>query len=124
MGVSRLSGSSGMTLPEVVIATMVLAMTLSAFITGFLMNHRTILHSNNRLAAMHEARAVLEDLGANNYDSSALSAGTHSLSNGNYTVEEDANIKNVVVTIQWMDPGRRVESTAQYMTSFCRAVHK
>lgn len=113
-----------MTLPEVLIATMVLGTALSAFVTGFVAHQKTIVYANNRLAALHAARDVVERLGTNRYDSAPLSAGTHILGNGSYVVSASNNIKDVVVTIRWVDPTRRLSNTVSLATSFCEAVHK
>ncbi|OGV57680.1 MAG: hypothetical protein A2283_03075 [Lentisphaerae bacterium RIFOXYA12_FULL_48_11] len=119
----KFGNKNGLTLPEAVIASLILGLTLSGMFTGFVMCQKTVMFSNNNLIAMHSARRLMESLVANSYSSSSLSLGTHNLTNSSYVVTESAGVKTVNLTVWWIDPTRSVSSSVSLVSSVANAVH-
>lgn len=113
-----------MTLPEVVIACLILGITLSGFVMTFASSQKMVALTNNRVVAMHEARRQIENLMCLKYADPALSVGNHTISNGSYLVSENAGTKNVAMTINWSDPAQPGTSTVTLVTSMSYAIHR
>lgn len=111
-------------MPEVMIASLILGLTLSGVLTGFVMCQKTVAYANNNLVAMHDARRMMENLTTYKYSDSALSVGKHNQTNGYYVITENSGVKTVDFTISWVDPSRSVSSTVTLTTSIANAVHQ
>jgi len=123
-GSMKLGGKDGLTMPEALIACLILGLTLSGMLTGFVMCQKTIAYANNGLTAMHRARGIMETLVNSKYDSSSLSSGTHSLANGYYVVTENAGVKDLALTVTWMDQLRSAASSVTLTTSLANSTHR
>ncbi len=98
---------SGMSLVEVMVATVLLIMGLSTFLTAFSSIQRVSITANNRMVAMHKAREIMESVMSEKYTSNALNIGTHSVDNGTYRVSLASGFittKDIAVTVQWINP--------------------
>lgn len=115
---------TGMTLPEVLIACFIIGLTLSAFVTTFVMCQKSVTFANNRVMALHEARRVMETVMGLPYSDAALSTGTHTLTNGSYVVTESAGTKNITLNIVWNDPAFKTPSQVTLTTSMAQSIHK
>jgi len=119
----KLGSKKGLTLPEALVACLILGLTLSGMFTGFVMCQKTVIFSNNNLIAMHSARRFMESLVDNSYNSSSLSLGIHNLTNSLYVVTEDSGVKTINLTVWWIDPTRSVSSSVSLVSSVANAVH-
>jgi len=117
---------AGFTLVEVVIAMALLILSLAAFTVSFVQSRRSAAISDNRLDAIHTARDKMETLGSYLYTASELSAGTHNFSNGYYTVSNNtsARVKDIMVTINWVNPLGKMTSTMSLAGSVSSELHQ
>jgi len=120
----KLGNKSGITLPETMIACLILGLTISGVLSGFVMCRKAISFAGNSLVAMHDARRLLESLTTEKYTSSSLSLGTHNMTNGFYLVTESSGVKKIDLTVRWMDPTRASTSSITLTTSMANAVHQ
>jgi type II secretory pathway pseudopilin PulG len=87
----------------------ILAFSLSACVISFTMSMQAVKTSSNQMAALHAARYELESLRTLSLtNASALTAGTHSFTNGStagtYTVTTlNSCTKNVSVYVTYMN---------------------
>lgn len=118
--------TKGFTIVEVVIATALLILSLAAFIISFVQSGRSAAIADNRLDAIHSARDKMEAIGSYIYTASELSAGTHNFSNGFYTVSNNASarVKDIVVTIRWVNPLGNITSTVSLAGSVSSELHQ
>ena len=118
--------SAGFTLVEVVIASALLVLSLAAFIVSFVQSGRSAAISDNRLDAIHTARAKMETIGSYSYTASELSAGPHNFSNGFYTVSNNttARVKDIVVVTWWINPMNSVSSAVSLAGSISSELHR
>lgn len=114
---------NGVTLPETMIACLILGLTFAGTLTGFLMAQKSVFFVNNRLAASHAARAGLEQLTSLEYYDAALTPGKHNTANGFYVVSESNGSKEINLTVQWVDQTRSATSTETLTTSISSAMH-
>jgi prepilin-type N-terminal cleavage/methylation domain-containing protein len=75
----------GFTLVEVMVATFLFALVMTAVITTMMTAGRMGQSARNRLDALHHARASMEELYGSSFTDSDLQAGTHTLSRGGLT---------------------------------------
>jgi len=120
----HLGDKDGVTMPEALIACLVLGIALSGILTGFVMCQKTVTYANNALTGMHEARGVLEALVNSKYGSSTLDVGTHTLTNGYYVVTESAGVKDIALTVTWKDQLRVAPSSVTLTTSLANSIHQ
>ncbi|MBI2438306.1 MAG: hypothetical protein HYV36_05795 [Lentisphaerae bacterium] len=118
------------TLVEVVIAIVLLVMALSLFVGSFVGAKRSAVIADNRLEAVHNARAVLENTLGYAYGTAQLSNGLHgtSISGLTYyvvTVTQAPNIvvKNIYVTNRWVNPASGATSTVSLAGSMSSELH-
>ena len=119
-----------MTLVEVLVAVLILGLTLGAGI-GALTAHRRMAEAANRqTAAMHQARAVMEEITRLSFHHADLSWGTHALAGGGrYQVgicyPFNFTLKRVTVSIPWPggDPGTDREPVVSVTTVISEALH-
>jgi Tfp pilus assembly protein PilV len=107
MNEKQKKSKAGMTLIEVLIASLLFVMGLSTFLTAFTAIQRTSTATDNRMIAMHQARSIMEILLSQTYDSWLLYVGTHSLSYASYTVSPSTEYpatKNITVNVPWLSP--------------------
>lgn len=102
------SGSkAGMTLIEVLVATMLLVMGLATFLASFSSMQRVSVMSDNQIQALHRGREILESVLAQPYDSVYLNNGTHTMTDVSYSVTADPEFvatKNIEVSVPWVTP--------------------
>jgi len=117
---------AGFTLVEVVVAIALLVLSLAAFTVSFVQSRRAAAISDNRLDAIHTARDKMETLGSYLYTASELSPGTHYFSNGFYTVSNNtaARVKDVVLTLNWVNPLGKVTSSVSLAGSISSELHQ
>jgi len=119
---------AGFTLVEVVIAMALLIFSLSAFAVSFVQSRRSVAIADNRLEAIHIARGQMEAICSSNY--TALSVGTRGFSSGvytgSYTVSSNtaAKVKDIVVTINWVNPLGKITSTVSLAGSVSSELHQ
>jgi len=112
---------------EVMIATFVFAMVMGAAIGCMLLAQSMGQAARNRLEAMHEGRAVLEELLNGNYNRDPLNVGSHSVSSGGfsgtYTVTElnPGPIKKVILSMNY--PAFGQTATVKLETRVSDALH-
>lgn len=105
-GPRRRSEGAAFTVVEVVIALILAAMAIGAVVGAMAMGRRTATMAKRQLAALHEARATLEDLGRLDFHHAQLQPGRYSIPGGYYEVtlaDSPTNqTKNIVVGIRWI----------------------
>lgn len=120
----------GFTLVEVVVAAALLILSLAAFTVSFVQSRRSVALADNRLDAIHTAREKMETLSSYPYTASELSVTpnpcTFYFSNGFYTVSNNtaARVKDIVVTINWVNPLGKVTSTVSLAGSVSSELHQ
>jgi prepilin-type N-terminal cleavage/methylation domain-containing protein len=116
----------GFTLVEVVIAAAIMALTMMAFIGAFMQAKYSATMSDNRLNALQNARSVMEDLVSRTYGQIPL--GTTVFSNGSYVVSQNPaysnSIKDIAVTIRWVNPGTVTTSSLSLHGSVAYELHQ
>jgi prepilin-type N-terminal cleavage/methylation domain-containing protein len=116
----------GVTLVEVMVASVVLTITLLGFLASFDVARRSENLSANTFDGIHQARSILEELRTVGYYASELSLGTHSVSNGFYVVSNNtdfAQTKDVYLTLRWVEPGGSRTASLYYATSMTESMH-
>jgi len=124
----RRPATAGFTLPEVVIAVGILGFTLGAFILSFTMAMKSVGTARNQMAAKHAMRDCMEWLRTQRFTNSVLSAGTHSISNANYTgsyivSSVDSYTKDVTVRIIYRNHIKGGVSTNTLTTTLVSTLH-
>jgi len=116
----------GFTLVEVVVATVLLLLALTAFVVSFVQSKRSAAIADNRLEAIHIARNKMETVCAYPYTAYELSIGTHDFSNGFYTVSNNtvAKVKDVALTVRWVNPIGKITSTVSLAGSVSSELHQ
>jgi len=118
--------AAGFTLVEVVVAMALLLLSLSAFVVSFVQSARSAAIADNRLEAIHIARDEMETINSYLYSATGLSIGTHSFSNGFYTVSNNvsARVKDIVLTVRWINPAGKITSTVSLAGSISSNLHQ
>jgi len=118
---------AGFTLAEVCVAALLMALAFAAVLGTISVGRRSASLVENRLAALHIARATMEDLRRSPYGAPELAEGTTLLpgNRGRYVVAPsgDGSTKDVTVEIDWVEPDGDVH-TVSLTTSFTRSLHK
>jgi Tfp pilus assembly protein PilV len=119
------NSKSGMTLIEVMIASLLFIMGLTTFLSAFTVIQRVSKATDNRMAAMYKARTIIEILQSEPYDSPYLYIGTHSLSYATYTISISTKYqatKDITVTVPWISPqgNANAKMTLKGSTTECR----
>lgn len=117
---------AGFTVVEVAVATALLLLTLTAFVVSFVQSKRSAAVAENRLEAIHTARDKMETLGSYPYTATELSIGTHNFSNGFYVVSNNAaaHVKDINLTVKWINPGGTITSTVSLAGSMSSELHQ
>ena len=125
---------AGFTIVEVVVATALLLITLSAFVAAFVQSRRSAAIADNRLEAIHIARRQMEIISSSNYD--ALTVGTRGFSSGiytgSYTIISNRitngstifNVKDIYVTTKWVNAAGKITSTVSLASSISEELHQ
>jgi type II secretory pathway pseudopilin PulG len=122
----RTGPTAGMTLIEMLVATGLLILGLSTFLSAFSGLRRVSVTTDRRTAAMHRARQVLEGVMEQPYDSTALNFGAHALSGASYTISlcnDFATTKDIVVTVPWIDPQGSTQRDLKLEGSMASCLH-
>lgn len=116
---------SGMTLVEVMIATLLVGFGLATFLAAFTAAARTSEASARRIVAVHTARRVMEDLRSKPY--STLAYGTSQITNGiAMTVTAATNFaatKNIELRVDWNNPGQPEPGQVVVWSSVASCIH-
>lgn len=116
---------SGMTLVEVMIATLLVAFGLSTFLAAFTAASRASEAATRRIAAVHTARHVMEDLRSKSY--SSLAYGTTQISNGIAVTVTAATgftaTKNIELKVDWNSPGQSKPGQVVLWSSVASCIH-
>ena len=121
------SSKRGMTLVEVMIASTILAFTLCAFLTTFVTAERAAVMADDYMEKTNEARQIMEELVACNYDNSQLNLGTHTIPEGQYIVSQNATFsdtKDIALTIYWTERGGSKTWSLSFSTSMTKGLHQ
>lgn len=103
---------NGFTFVELLVATAILGAALSAGIFAVMTYRRFAVAAERQTAAVHNARAVLEQVSGLHFHDPALNKGQHEFSAGIfYEIEEVDGMKHITVTVPWFYPatGREME---------------
>lgn len=115
------------TLVEICVAAFLLALAFGAVFATLSSSRQSLVMAENRLVAVHEARAAMEGLRRSSYSAPELAAGTWSLlgGRGRYVVTDmgDGWNKNVDVQVDWQDFEGRTH-TVTLTTTVSRSLHK
>ena len=116
----------GFSLVEVIIATALLILSLAVFIVSFVQSTRSSVIADNSMDALHRARGTMEALCASSYTSTGLSVGTHTIANGFYIVSNNAiaNVKDITLTLNWINPGSSITSSVTLAGSISSELHQ
>ena len=116
----------GFTLVEAVVAVAIMALSMGAFIASFTRAKYAAVTADNHMLALREARTRMESLQALTYGQ--LVVGTHSFSNGSYTVLPSAlysnSVKDISVTVKWVNPGSSATSSLSLYGSMSSELHQ
>ena len=128
MTTKTINSDSGFTLPEAVLSVMILGISLGACLLSFTQGMRGVNTASNQMTSLHYARNQLEGLRTNSFSSSALTAGTYSISNANYTgnyvvTNLDIWTKNITVNIAYRNRLRGGYTTNSLVTSITTTLH-
>ncbi|WFB34829.1 type II secretion system protein [Kiritimatiellota bacterium B12222] len=121
------SSKAGMTLVEILISFTIFAMVMTTVAWMLISANRIGESARNRLNALQQARASLEEVGSAGYGSAPLAIGTHSVSRGGLTgqyvvTEPDSNErKRVVMTYAYPSFGKT--ATVELQAEFSNALH-
>jgi len=118
----------GFTLVEVVVAMALLLLALTAFVVSFVQSKRSAAIADNSFEAIHNVREKMETIFSYNYNAPELSVMTnpHTFSNGFYTVSDNTNmqVKDIVVTLRWINPVGKITSTVSLAASIGPQLHQ
>ena len=121
----------GVTLVEMMIASGILIMGLTAFMTAFTVARRSAAMAQCQMEAVHKARQAIETLTACGYQDALLNVGSNktlsSLGMSNsYSVAQNAtypSTKDVQVTVYWTIPGKARVLSMSMNSSFTQCLH-
>jgi len=127
MDSNRSSSKSAFSLVEIMIALSIFAMVMLSVGGLLLMASRLGQASRNRIEALQDARAIMENLADRSYSHADLSLGNHSVTmggnNATYVVTElEADqTKHVVLTLDYQSFQR--SATIELQTVISNALH-
>jgi Tfp pilus assembly protein PilV len=119
--------SSGFTLVEVLVAFALFMIGMASVVTLSIQAARLGESSRNRLEALHQARAQMEELMRMDFDDPAMSPGFYPVvrgdTSGSYTIthRETGQTKTAVVVMQY--PSFRHVATVELEGVISRALH-
>ena len=128
------------TIVEMAIATILLILALALFLQSFVSAKRSAVISNNRMAAIENARSNMEVLVSSAYLSQALNNGVHPFTGTVSTVPNSISYsvatvtqtfsgivvtnKNIYLTNRWINPTSRTTSTVSLVGSVSLELHQ
>lgn len=116
---------SGMTLVEVMIATLLVGFGLATSLAAFTASARTTTAASRRIEALHRARQVMEELRAKPY--SALAYGTSEYTDGVWvkvTAATDfAATKDIELRVDWHNPSQSTPAQVVIWSSVAACIH-
>ncbi|NLB54908.1 MAG: type II secretion system protein [Lentisphaerae bacterium] len=120
----------GFTLVEMIIASALLAVALSLFVSTFVSAKKSAVFSSRKITMLNAARGELEQLVAKNYTDPELNIMNHSAVKSDYRFEYVVtrnaafpNVKDIHLTLYWKNPITTVTSTVSLATSVGTAIH-
>ena len=115
----------GFTISEVLIASVVLVIALSAVLLTLTASRRSSEMALRQTAAMHLARARLEILTQSTFDNLPAGGATPYSGGTSYTVTSvDSLTKNIQVRATWATPILKRTNTVVLTTSISETLHK
>ena len=118
----------GLTLVEVIIAGGILAFTLCAFLSTFVMAQRAAVMADDYMQKMHDTRQIMEELISYNFDDTRLSSGTHTISVGKTYVVTDnpsyQDTKDIILTVSWTEPAGSKTWSLSIAGSMTKGLHQ
>ena len=121
------NAQSGMTLVEVMIATLLVSFGLGTFLAAFTAASRTSEATARRIEAVHTARRVMEDLRSNAYTHQDLAYGTNVIEDGivvKVTPATDfAATKDIELRVDWNNPGKSEPAQVVIWSSMASCIH-
>lgn len=121
------SRKSGFSLLEVMVAFTIFAFVMTGVVWTLISAQRLGASARNRLNALQQARATLEEVISTGYGNNALRVGTHSVSrgglSGQYVVNEpkENELKRIVMTYTYPSFGR--DAAVQLQMEVSNALH-
>jgi len=125
--VNRASGmlcsrNSGMTLVEVMIATLLVGFGLASFLAAFTSASRTSEAAARRIEAVHTARSVMEDLRSRPY--SSLASGSSNAASWTVTTASGFTAtKDIELRVDWNNPGQTNAGQVVLWSSVASCIH-
>lgn len=119
------SGRGGMTLVEVMIATLLVSFGLASFLTAFMAASRATEASIRRVRALHTARQVMEDVRSRSYGAVATGTNTYAagVSCAVSLAPGFAATKNIRVAVDWVNPGSSEPCQVVLWNSIASCIH-
>ena len=121
---------NGVTLIEMMIASLLLGLAVSGLIIGFTTARRSAVMAADQMNAMNKARQAMETLSDCLYGDAKLALGTSSFPDlgisNSYTVTQNTNYpstKDVAVNIYWTTLGRTNIQSVTFSSSFTLGLH-
>ena len=120
-----MSKKCGMTLPEVLIALVVILLGIGGALTTIVFANKTAKATANQMWAVHNARENLELLRQYTMTDPLLSVGSHSLVGGQVYVVATivTNTISITMNIPWTNALTKSVSTASVTTVFVSSLH-
>jgi prepilin-type N-terminal cleavage/methylation domain-containing protein len=123
---SARSRRRGLTLIEIMIALMVMAIAFTSLLMSFTVGRRTAAMSCNQVNGVAAARQQMEQLIGCTWIDSKLSLGTHTIPNGSYVVTQDPTnpaIRTINLTVLWCEPLSKLTSSINLQTVVTTSLH-
>ena len=129
--VLRTDRRAGVTLVEMMVASMLLIVVLTGFMSAFTVARRSAVMAQYEMQAVHTARQAIETLSACSYQDALLNVGSNktltglSMSNTYSVVQNSAypSTKDVRVTVYWTVPGMAKVWSMSMNSSFTACLH-
>ncbi len=104
-------------------AGLLAAIAIGVVAQTMIMGRRSAMLAQRQMAALHAARATLEDLGRLDFNHARLAVGRHAVSGGHYDVSlADPRTKDIVARMMWTGIGGRT-NWVELTTSLSSALH-
>lgn len=124
-------GKAGFTLPEMVIAAVIMAIGLSVFAATLSMSSKAVYSARDQLVAMNYARYEVERKRDLVYGDPALAVGTTTLSNSLYTGSlvvsyvgtSTSKLKKVTAIINWRNNSANVATNLRFSAVMSSSMH-
>lgn len=121
---SRHPPAAGYTLIEVMIASCILAIALSAMMSTFILCKRGSVRMTKHLVMLHQIRQQLEEVTRHDFSDTELAIGNHALTNGHYEVSSGQfGTKDIHMEVYWADPSTPTNVWIALATSVSSGLH-